>query len=382
MATETPLTPIIREEIRAAGGRITFARFMELCLYHPQHGYYNTERVKLGARGDFFTNAHAGPVFARLLAIHFHLLWHELGKPARFDLVELGPGDGALAAELLPWIAKRFPEFAATLYYTAVEQSPVLRTRLGERLAPFADRVRVLDTLPSGGATQPLADAHGSVTAPPNQGIVGGVLANEFFDALPVHIMVRRKYGWGERYVCLNHDAPAWCEHMGVYDDAQRIAARNLGEAPDGFIGEVCVAVDDWMGRIDHVLRRGEFIVIDYGYNTERWRENRLPQGTALAYREHQTSEDLLAPPGEQDLTAHVNFTHLKESARRHGLETALHMSQAKFLMELGEPEFHDVFADCANDLERQKRAQLLKTLILPQGMGETFHVLQFRKGM
>src|ERR1041384_4349842 len=124
MAVETPLMPLLRAEIAAAGGKITFARFMELCLYHPQLGYYNTDRVKLGKHGDFYTSAHLGPVFARLLARHFEMLWHKLGKPARFDLVELGPGDGWFAAELLPWIAKRFPHFSSPLHSLPLQPRP------------------------------------------------------------------------------------------------------------------------------------------------------------------------------------------------------------------------------------------------------------------
>src|SRR3990172_860185 len=167
MVSETPLMPILQEEIRAAGGKITFARFMELCLYHAQYGYYNTERVKLGKHGDFYTSAHTGPVFARLLARHFELLWHELGKPERFDLVELGPGDGWFAAELLPWIAKRFPEFSSHLHYTAIEQSPVQRERLKEKLASFGDAIRITEAL-SGAAGE-------------REGVTGCIFSNEFF---------------------------------------------------------------------------------------------------------------------------------------------------------------------------------------------------------
>ncbi|MBI2820125.1 MAG: SAM-dependent methyltransferase, partial [Acidobacteria bacterium] len=187
MDSQSPLMPILREEIRAAGDKITFARFMELCLYHAQYGYYNTERVKFGRHGDFYTSAHTGPVFARLLARHFELLWHELGKPDRFDLVEFGPGDGWFAAELLPWVAKRFPEFSAQLHYTAIEQSPVLRARLQERLARFADRIRLYENLP---VPETGADR-----------ITGCLFANEFFDALPIHILVWRDGRWLERYV-------------------------------------------------------------------------------------------------------------------------------------------------------------------------------------
>jgi len=101
MPPTTALWPVLEEEIRS-GGRMTFHRFMELCLYHPQHGYYCSSKVRLGAAGDFYTSAHVAPVFARILARHFEVLWRELGTPARFDLVELGPGDGRFALELLP----------------------------------------------------------------------------------------------------------------------------------------------------------------------------------------------------------------------------------------------------------------------------------------
>ena len=137
------------------------------------------------------------------------------------------------------------------------------------------------------------------------------------------------------------------------------------------------------METICRSLTRGELMIVDYAYESEDWQEGRFPEGSALGYRQHQVVENLLANPGEQDLTAHVNFTHLKMAGKKCGLETVLQISQAAFLMELGEPDqFHDVFSDCVSDRERQQRAQQLKTLILPQGMGTIFQVLQFRKGM
>jgi SAM-dependent MidA family methyltransferase len=369
MATETPLMPILREEIRAAGDKITFARFMELCLYHPQHGYYSTARVKLGKHGDYYTSAHTGPVFARLFASYFKMLWHELGKPQKFDLVELGPGDGAFAAELLPWIAKRFPDFYTHLNYIAVEQSPLLRIRLKQLLSSHGDRAFISDVLPSPEST------HG--------GIVGCIFANEFFDALPIHILVGRQFGWIERFVCLNGENLAWCEVSQSYTDVMRIASRCLGESKMDIIAEVSLEAGEWIRKICETLSQGELLVIDYGYQAEDWRAGRFPEGSALGYREHHVVNDLLAVPGQQDLTAHVNFTHLKMAGKNCGLEPTLQMSQSKFLMELGEPnEFHDVFADCADDRERQQRALQLKTLIVPQGLGTTFEVLQFRKGM
>jgi SAM-dependent MidA family methyltransferase len=369
MPDETPLTPILREEIRAAGGKITFARFMELCLYHPQHGYYNTERIKLGRRGDFYTSAHAGPVFARLLASYFKMLWQELGKPERFDLAELGPGDGSFAAELLPWIAKRFPDFSSNLHYTLIEQSSVLRARLREKLAAFGGTV-----------------SYQIAGVPPR--FDGCIFANEFLDALPIHILVWRGSGWLERYVSLAGGNLGWTESN---PSPRTIGFVRMGTAlveepyvlQEGFIAEICPDAVERIQTLCKLLSRGELLIVDYGYTLDEWKAGRFPQGSGLGYHRHQVNYDLLANPGEQDLTAHVNFTQLKMASQASGLEPVLQMSQAKFLMELGEPDqFRDVFMDCATDRERQHRALQLKTLIVPQGMGTTFQVLRCRKGM
>ena len=376
MPSESLLLPILRQEIRAAGGQIPFARFLERCLYHPQHGYYNTERVKLGARGDFYTSAHAAPVFARLLARHFERLWLEFGHPARFDLVELGPGAGQFAAELLPWIARRFAEFSSCLHYTAIEQSAVLRARLQESLAVHGEGVRIVETLPAAN------NEAGKFT--------GCVFANEFFDALPFYILVWRGGRWLERYVCLDGDKLAWREDIpseaALEQQAQRLfASRRSEDRHIVRVAELRPAATQWIQAIAGSLVRGEVLIVDYGYLREEWQVGRFPEGSALAYREHQVREDLLASPGEQDLTAHVNFSQLIEAAERSGLrpQTPLPQPQSRFLIALAEPDqLQDVFAGCTSDQERQERARLFKTLLLPQGMGETFRVLQLRKGM
>ena len=374
---DTPLMPFLREHIRAARGRITFARFMELCLYHPKFGYYNTERVKLGKHGDFYTSAHLGPVLARVMASHFEKLWQELGKPQRFDLVELGPGDGRFAVELLPWIARRFPEFFSRFYYTAIEQSPVQRRQVSMALTRFGGRARVLPDLPP-----PAGDAARRST--------GCIFANEFFDALPFHILRWRGGRWYERLVCVTEeDLLLWSDEAPPA--AGLVKAAELGLDPnrsgsdqqDGFTAEIAPLADQWMERIGNWLGRGEILVVDYGHSREDWQAGRFRDGSALAYRQHQVVEDLLASPGEQDLTAHVNFTQLAEAAERTGLRLHQISSQEKFLMQLGEPdEFHDVFVDCASEEARLQRAQQLKSLILPQAMGEAFRVLRLRKEM
>ena len=378
MPSESPLLPILQQEIRARGP-IPFARFMELCLYHPEHGCYSSERVKLGAAGDFYTSAHVAPVFARILARHWERLWRALGCPARFDLVELGPGDGSLARELLSWLRERFPPFFESLRYTAVERSARLRNQVEETLRAFRDRVQIVEDFP---------DPERGMGA---TGICGCIFANEFFDALPVNLLVWRRGRWRERCVGLAREKLVWREVAPTAPEFVELAELSFAptlerperdDRPEGWVAEIRPSAGLWMKRIGAALIRGEALIIDYGYTHEEWRAGRFPDGSALAYRRHQVVEHLLAHPGDQDLTAHVNFTELIEAGRSCGLSLNNLDSQARFLLSVGEQdEFADVFADCPSEAERLRRAQLLKTLILPQGMGETFRVLVMEKG-
>ena len=327
MPSDSPLTAILEQEIRARGA-IPFTRFMELCLYHPQHGYYNSERVKLGAAGDFYTSAHVRPVFARILARHWERLWRDLGRPARFDLVELGPGDGALAREVLEWVRQAFRPFFASLRYTAVEQSARLRERLQVALTDYADRAEVV------------ADFPGRVDETASPGICGCIFANEFFDALPVHILVWRQGRWRERLVALAKDKLVWRESdpssPGLLAEAELRFDPTLpvAERPNGWVAEASPAAAEWMRRIGQALGRGELLIVDYGYTLEEWRQGRFPEGSAISYRNHRVVEHLLGDPGDQDLTAHVNLTGLIEAGQQAGLGLGRLESQAKFLMK------------------------------------------------
>ena len=370
MPSQPPLLPVIRDLIRASGP-ITFHRFMELCLYHPQHGYYNSSRVRLGATGDFYTSAHVAPVFARILARHFQRTWVALGKPDPYDLVELGPGDGLLASELFSWIGRRFPDMSACLRYTAVEQSARFRKRLQESLSRYGSRTGIAEDL----------------TAGPEAGFQGSVFANEFFDALPIHMLFWRDGRWRERYVSLSGEELAWHEgepstpELTQEAELRFVPSLESTERENGWVAEICPRAGTWIERISGRLQRGEILLIDYGYTLEEWQRGRFPQGSALGYRKHQTVGDLLSHPGEQDLTAHVNFSQLTAAGKQCDMPVRDLQSQASFLMKLGqEDEFGEVFADCDSEVERIRRSQLLKTLILPQGMGEAFRVLRMEK--
>jgi SAM-dependent MidA family methyltransferase len=255
-----------------------------------------------------------------------------------------------------------------------------------EKLREFADRARITNDFPG-------------ETSDETAGICGCVFANEFFDALPVHILVWRKGRWRERMVGVKRERLVWVEKdpslPGLaqqadlyFDPALAMDDRPDGPSdgppdgpPDGWTAEIRPQAGEWMQHISGSITQGEVLIVDYGYTLDEWRGGRFPEGSALAYRGHQVSEDLLGRPGDQDLTAHVNFTELAEAGQAFGLKLVSLESQARFLLSVGEPdEFADVFADCPADAERQRRAQLLKTLIVPQAMGEAFRVLRMEK--
>ena len=371
------MAEILCAEIRAnPDSRITYHRFIELALYHPRYGYYNSGAVRLGKSGDFYTSAHAGPVFARILSRYLESAWARFGRPPHFRVIELGPGDGSLAVELLSFIRERIPELFDALQYAGVEQSPALRKRLGDLLKPFAERAGVVANWDE--LTQASLRSEPCATF---------ILANEFFDALPFHLLVWRKGGWKERCVIADGERFAWSEEEPSTPDlAAKAEARfapdlAMAEREDGCVAEIRPQAGAWMERIGRLLssttKGGELLAIDYGYTIEELHRGRFPQGSALGYFHHQAVDDLLANPGEQDLTAHVNFTELIGSGKQAGLRVRSLESQSSFLLALGErDQFADLFADCATEADRLKRARQLKTLILPEGMGEAFRVL------
>ena len=181
------LIEIIRAEI-AARGPISFARFMELALYEPQHGYYSSGRAVIGRRGDFFTNVSVGPVFGQLLAIQFAEVWEKLGRPSHFTIIEHGADDGAFAADALTALSQSFAECFKTIRYIIAEPFPVWRDRQQERLASFGHKIRWVASIDQ---VEPFVGVH---------------FSNELFDALPVHLLFSElvKNGtvtWNERFV-------------------------------------------------------------------------------------------------------------------------------------------------------------------------------------
>ncbi len=353
---------------------------MELCLYDPIEGYYSRNSEQFGKAGDFYTSSDVHAVFGRLLARQFEEMWQVLDRPQHLEILELGPGRGLFARDVLDWSQKKFPEFFAVMTYTLQESSPALRAKLDETLHEHIESgraalARVARTLLYAAAAEARANAAIHRVCEPETPLI--VFANEVFDALPVEILSPR----GKLHLALeaNHLTEIWLppsaeeleflDRYGVHAEAnERI------EAP--------LAAQCWIAEIAHAVRRGFLLVIDYGYTRNEQLAGRH-RGTLMAYRQHSASPNPYQAPGEQDLTAHVNFTALTAGVEQAGMSAQKLITQSQFLMGVGErTQFADAFEECRLPQERAKVALQLKHLISPTGMGETFQVLVASRGV
>jgi len=387
----------IEREIRLRGP-IPFSRYMELCLYHPDHGYYSRNAEQFGKAGDFYTSSDVHAVFGRLLARQFDEMWRTLDSPPQIEILELGPGRGLFARDVLDWSKKKFPDFFAALKYTLQETSPALRTKLQETMREHLNggkaHVPQAQSIVSAQVERPSPlQSHagaGALTCPPDGGSAFPgiarslqpdvpliVFANEFFDALPVEIHSPQ----GKLHIAI--------ENNGLHEIWLQPPAEELefldryGAQPEpGERIEVPILAQSWIRQIAHSIARGWLVIIDYGYTRNQQLAGRH-RGTLMAYRHHSASSDPYQAPGEQDLTTHVNFTALAAASEQAGMQVEKLLTQSQFLMGIGEKnQFADAFEDCRLPQERAKVALQLKHLVTPAGMGENFEVLLASRGV
>jgi len=347
----------IEQEIREHGP-IPFSRYMEVCLYDPELGYYSRNAAQFGKAGDFYTSSDVHAVFGRLLARQFEEMWRALGSPEHITVKELGPGRGLFAQDVLDWSEKKFPDFFRALRYVLEERSPALRQRIEVTL----DR-----HLRSGRA----ALMSGNDAGTPNI-----VFANEFFDALPVQVLSSA----GSLSIDFRDGrlvetwAPAADEELEFLD-------RYSIHPQPGERVEVPLQSQTHM-RAAANIECGFVVTVDYGYTRDEQLAGRH-RGTVKAIRQHSVSSNPYEAPGEQDITADVNFTALAAVAEQQGMKAQKLVTQSQFLLGIGEAnEFADAFEECRLPQERAKVALQLKHLVTPAGMGESFHVLVASKGV
>lgn len=358
----TPLTTILLERIRQEGP-LTYAAFMEACLYHPEHGYY-TARVPGTGQSDYLTSVETGQLFGCLLARQLAEMWEQLERPARFDLVECGAGRGRLAEAVLLWAHKHARDFAAALRLTLVEISDRLRAQAQKALAPCGTRLEYAAALPAGE-------------------IVGCLLSNELVDALPVHRVVQRREALREIFVSARAGELVEVEGELSSPALSGYLERYGKPLEEGQLAEVHPAALTWLERAAAMLQRGFLLTIDYGYAARELYGPAHQRGTFTAYRDQRSTEDWLAEPGRQDMTAHVNFTALEERGRELGLTSLGCPEQAQFLLSLLRvSEFGDLPGGGAGPREQLASWVELHQLIQPEGLGANFKVLVQAKGV
>ena len=341
-------------------GKIAFADFMGLALYHPEHGYYTSGKEKIGKKGDYYTSSDVHPVFGELIARQLEQMWRLMGK-GRFTVVEMGAGKGRFCYDIINFMKKKFPEFFEEVDYKIVEISQNLIERQSSTLKGLEDKVSWESLSEDGFSFEP---------------VIGSFLSNEFVDSLPVHQVVVENNCLKEIYVAIKDDK--FCE---VIDDLSDPAledyfAKSKISLKEGQRVEVNLRALDWVKNISRYLKRGFVITIDYGYLAEDLYSEQRHRGTLMCYYEHITSENPYERVGSQDITSHVNFSSLMEAGNRCGLNTTGFTRQSKFLIALGIlDEMNKVQGDIGKLLT-------IKNLFLPGGMGDVFKVLIQHKGI
>jgi SAM-dependent MidA family methyltransferase len=372
MDNNLELIAIIVDRIdRSPDRQITFAEYMELVLYHPQQGYYATSAERISERGDFLTSPHLAADFGEMLAIQLYQTWQILGAPPTFKIVEMGAGTGLLASQILEYSRKIYPDFFQSIDYLIIEVAPAMQIAQQQQLKDLPVRWC-------------------NWTEIPDRSIVGCFLSNELIDAFPVHQVVVKEDRLQEVYITCDRDNNQLSEKidkistdkLNEYWQLNQINLLN-GKYPAGYRTEVNLAALTWQQQVFKKLQRGYIISIDYGYTADRYYNPMRSQGTLQCYYRHAYHHDPYINIGNQDLTAHVDFTALKNQGELLGLQTVGFIQQGLFLMALGLGDRIAAISNHDNKDVRSllQRRQNLHQLIDPMGLGK-FGVLIQSQGL
>jgi SAM-dependent MidA family methyltransferase len=365
-------------------GPLTVAAFMELALYHPVFGYYARAAQRSGRAGDFFTSVDVGPVFGELLEVQLAEMAGILqatAEPAKaaektcssessassaapvFDLVEAGAGNGRLSADILRALRDRHRELYSQVRLHLVEASASARDAQQSTLGDLRDRL-----------------SSASVSLP--ESFEGVLIANELLDAFPVHQVVMRDDGLHEVYVGSDpgSDTVLKLREGPLSTTAVSAYLSRLGVTLEpGWRAEINLRAVEWIREAARRLQRGFIILIDYGHEARDLYSASHAQGTLTTFSRHQAGMALavepawLERPGEQDISAHVDFTSVRDAAEAAGLTTIAFLDQTYFVLGLVEEWTAVALAE---------RSAALKTLMMPGGLGSTHKVMIFGKGV
>ena len=349
-------------------GPIPFVRFMELALYHPQYGYYmrqsdGVDHGPIGWSGDFYTSSDVHPILGRAIATQARQMDELLGRPTPFTIVEMGAGKGLLARDCLAAIHAGQDDFASRVRYVLIERSPVMRNLQRQNLAPWLGKAGLVTWMEGLDRLAP-------------QGVTGLLFSNELIDAFPVH-RIRVKDGRTEE-IYVDYRDGRFVECLKPLSTAAlaHYLQRLNPVWPEGYRAEVNLLAVDWMEQVGRRMDRGFVVTVDYGHTAQDLYGSDRKDGTFLCYFRQQANDDPFIRVGEQDMTAHVDFSSLASVGETQGLHVTGFTNQMSFLMGLGAEEM-------IGRLEPESPAfRAAIHLLKPNGMGSIFKVLVQHKGI
>lgn len=353
---------LIHDEIIRHGGLISFAQFMELALYHPKYGYYNSEKFMIGQEGDFITAPEISPLFAQCFASQCLQIINQLQTK---HILELGAGTGRFAGDFLISLkaANTLPD-----QYAIYEISPVLRKKqaafLQTNYPDISDRVIWLDTLPSN--------------------FKGIILANEVLDALPVHCFRIENQRILERCVAWENNQFIWKNHAPLSKELE-LKAQQIGHdyaLPEGYESEINLLLPSFIASVVNAMTEGVILFTDYGYGQQEYYHPARCHGTLTCFSHHRHHQNPLISPGLQDITAHVDFTTVIETAAAHGCTLAGYTTQAAFLLSCDILGIAARLETNLNAADAFKLHHAIKLLTMPTEMGERIKVMALEKNV
>jgi SAM-dependent MidA family methyltransferase len=358
------LKQLIQAELAAAGGWISFERYMRLALYTPGMGYYSGGAAKFGQEGDFVTAPEISALFGRAIAQQAAQVLELTGDG---DILEFGAGTGKLALDVLLELEKlsRLPR-----QYFILEVSAELQQRqrlLFERLAPhLSSRLVWLEHLP--------------------KEFTGLILANEVLDAMPAHLVKWRGNDLLERGVVFDGDEFQWCDRPliegALFEAAHELSLRaEPGSEAGSYVSEINLDARRFMLGIAEILREGAIVLIDYGFGRDEYYHPQRNRGTLMCHYRHHVHDNPFYLPGLQDITCHVDFSSIAGAAINSGLELLGYTTQAYFLINCGITEIL-AQAPVENAKEYLPLANQVQKLVSPAEMGELFKVIAFGKNI
>jgi SAM-dependent MidA family methyltransferase len=368
--SEPALLDKIRAEI-ALSGPMTFARFMAIALYDPEHGYYRSATERPSRAGDFLTAPETHPIFGAAVARQLDEVWRRLDRPGRFVLREYGAGSGTLAATILAGLRSDGSGLVDAISYEPVEINAHRQAQIDARLGPLAQAAAGVGS-PSSSGPRPAR-------------FVGAALANEFLDALPVHRVEQRDARLQERFVDWGDAAGKLTERASEPSTpalAERLGRDGVALA-EGQVAEICLGLEPWLAEVDAGLLRGLVLVIDYGHRAPALYDPGRVGGSLRAYAGQRAHADPFIAIGRQDLTTHVDLTALEALAGDHGLDLVSDRSQAEFLVDCELEELVDrVRSSPATTMEEWLAVRSAIARLLDPGALGGFRAVQLGRGL